>query len=352
MSEAAQTDASIFSLEDAAGALFSQMDGTSMEDLGDEHVHTGDEDHDEAAEAAGRAASEHAGKADEDHTSDEDDEAASGDAEDEQTGEETGDETLPPIEAPASWKAEEKEAFKSLPRALQETVERRERERDAAIRTAQNESATSRQGSDAQIARLTGLADQMEGAVNREISDMARDFPEVKSEADAVALAQRDPAKFTEFQARLMALQGVMNTREQAKQEIAANFQRAQAQELATRKAALIEAFPTWVDAEVAQRELGVIRDYVIKNGIPESETGPLVSPAAIKIIQKAQAYDKAQAALAAKKTTPVAKAPMKPGVAAGSKNEASRTSREAQLAKLAQSGDMNDAFGLMFITK
>jgi hypothetical protein len=49
--------------------------------------------------------------------------------------EEGDDESLPPIAPPVSWTAEEKEEFKQLPRALQETLTRRESEREKFVQS-------------------------------------------------------------------------------------------------------------------------------------------------------------------------------------------------------------------------
>lgn len=48
---------------------------------------------------------------------------------------------LPPIDAPTSWTAEEKAAFASLPRAVQETVQRREAERERFVQAKAQEAS-------------------------------------------------------------------------------------------------------------------------------------------------------------------------------------------------------------------
>lgn len=53
-------------------------------------------------------------------------------------------ESLPPIDAPVSWTAEEKEEFAALPRALQETLSRREGEREKFVQTKAQEAARER----------------------------------------------------------------------------------------------------------------------------------------------------------------------------------------------------------------
>ncbi len=50
----------------------------------------------------------------------------------------------PPIAAPVSWTAEEKEEFKNLPRALQETLTRREAEREKFVQSKAQEAAKTR----------------------------------------------------------------------------------------------------------------------------------------------------------------------------------------------------------------
>jgi len=50
----------------------------------------------------------------------------------------------PPIQPPVSWKDEEKEEFKNLPRALQETLTRREAEREKFVQSKAHEAKTAR----------------------------------------------------------------------------------------------------------------------------------------------------------------------------------------------------------------
>src|SRR5437588_3993477 len=74
-------------------------------------------------------------------------------------------EALPPIEPPRSWKAEEKERFKSLPRETQAYLAERETERDRAIRTSQNETAEKLKGLTAKEQAVEQARQQYEAAL-------------------------------------------------------------------------------------------------------------------------------------------------------------------------------------------
>lgn len=72
-------------------------------------------------------------------------EAPENDEEGEDKPEEPEQPEAPPIDAPLSWKAEEKEHFAKLPREAQEVIARREQERDRFVQTKAQEAAQARQ---------------------------------------------------------------------------------------------------------------------------------------------------------------------------------------------------------------
>src|SRR5262245_16949164 len=59
-------------------------------------------------------------------------------------------EQLPPIDPPRSWTAEDKEIFRTLPRATQENLAARDRARETEFRRGQNEAAELRKAVDAE----------------------------------------------------------------------------------------------------------------------------------------------------------------------------------------------------------
>jgi hypothetical protein len=295
-----------------------------------------------AAEAA--AQNEQAG----DDAGEQDTPADQGEATDGQADQ--GDDALPPIEPPTSWSTEEKAEWKALSRKAQEAISRREQDLTKALRTAQNSTAEHTKAAEAEVTRLKGLALQVDSIVNRDIADLAREFPEIKSEADAVSLATSDPARYTAFRAKLDALQMVANTRAAAQQEVTKAEQKVQTELLTKAKDALIEAFPTWKEADVARRESTELQDYVVKAyGVDESTARSTIDPVIYRLAQKAMLYDRAQA----KVTAAIKRDPprvVKPGTQdATPRQTAKENTRRSQLDRLTKTGDIKDALGLMF---
>src|SRR5271166_1728543 len=71
----------------------------------------------------------------------------------------------PPIEPPRSWKADEKERFKSLPRETQAYLAERETERDRALNRSQNEAAEKLKGLTAKEQAVEQARAQYEAAL-------------------------------------------------------------------------------------------------------------------------------------------------------------------------------------------
>ena len=262
-------------------------------------------------------------------------------------GGEQGD-ALPPIEAPSSWNAEEKAVWESLPRAAQEAISRREQDRTTELRNIQNKSADQRKSTDAEFARLKGLSDRINGLVDDKVAAMAKDFPEIKSEADIAALANSDPARFAAFQGRLMELQAATAIKAQKDNELRQRAESEHQESMARAKDALIEAFPTWKDATVARQEITALQEYAIKQGVPEAAARANLDPYVFKFVQKAMLYDRAQAKAkeALNKTPPRV---VKPGTQPTNPKQAAKDeARSAQLRKLDQTGDLEDALGLL----
>lgn len=260
-----------------------------------------------------------------------------------------GANALPPIEPPSSLSAEEKADWESLSRKGQEFIVRREQDNQRAIRNAQNGSAEQRKAVEAEVTRLKGLASQVEAVVNDKVQDLAREFPDVKTEADVVNLARTDPARYSVFQARLMELQGINQARDAAAKEVQQAAEKVNSEHVSQAKDALLSAFPTWKDPAVARKEATELQDYAIKMGVPEAAARNTIDPFVYKLAQKAMLYDRAQAAKnqAVTKTPPRVVTPGSQG--STPKADAKANNRRAMLDKLGKSGAIEDALGLMF---
>lgn len=276
------------------------------------------------------------------------DEAATSDEEVDQ-----GDDALPPIEAPSSWKTEEKAVWDALPRKAQEAISRREQDNTKELRNLQNGSAEQRKAVDAEVGKLKALTGQIDVLLNRDVEALSREFPEIRSEADVVALSISDPARYSVFDAKLKALNSANQTREAVAKEVLAKetkaAEEAQTAHFAEAKGKLLEAFPAWKDLEVAKRETTELQDYVIKTyRVPEAAARSAIDPVTYQIAQKAMLYDRAQAA----KQASVQRVPprtVKPGNQSGSPKQAAREdARRTQLARLDETGSIEDAVGLL----
>jgi hypothetical protein len=268
-----------------------------------------------------------------------------GDTNDEQADQ--GD-ALPPIEPPSSWKTEEKAVFETLPRAAQEAIQRREQDRTTELRNLQNRNADAQKAADAEVAKLKVLTDKIGAHIQNEVKALANDFPEIKSDADVVALAGRDPARFSLFQSRLMQFNAARQAEADAQTTLTQKAEVQQRESMEQAKTALIEAFPAWKDPQVARKEITELQDYAIKSGATEQAARMAFDPIVYKMAQKAMLYDRAQAAKAAavKRDPPRVQ---RPGPSnSGSRADDKATRRQDQLSKLSRTGDIQDARGLL----
>jgi hypothetical protein len=267
---------------------------------------------------------------------------------DEEAGDSDQGDALPLIAAPASWKDAEKEVWPSLPRAAQEAIARREQDRTSELRNLQNSSAGQRKAAEAEVNRLKGLSGQIDAHLHDKMAALAREFPDVKSEADLARIARENPARAQLLHSRLTELNAVALARKAAHAEIARSDQKHYAEHLARAKDALLEAFPAWHDPDTARREITALQDYAIGQGAPEAAARNALDPVIYRLAQKAMAYDRALA----QRESAVSKTPprvLKPGAQASDHATAARDeSRRAKLGKLDRTGDLEDARGLL----
>jgi|GEM_PF-1902342 len=341
-------DDSPLSLESAAGLLIEKPEETKSQ-TADEALSGDGSANETAGDAAAAAESPENtdASADESSASEADTDTLSDAGETEGDDGDQGD-ALPSIEAPTSWKAEEKTVWDSLPRKAQEAIQRREQDRTNELRNLQNSTAEQRKAADAEVTRLKGLATQIDSLVNTQAADIAAQFPELRSEADLHNLAASDPARFAQFQAKLMTLNAAAGAQERARAELDATAQKTQQETFTKAAVGFVETFPHWKNPEVARRESRELQDYAITLGAPEEAVRSSIDPFVYKLAHKAMLYDRAQA----KKSAAIVKDPprvIKPGSGdANPKKTAQADVRQKRLGKLDQTGDIEDAIGLL----
>lgn len=158
-----------------------------------------------------------------------DDPALEAEAEAELADSEIDADDLPPITPPVSWTAEEKAEFAELPRALQETLTRRESEREKFVQTKAQEAKQ------ALTKAEQTAAERVAQIQNASVETMKALLPEIPQRPSAALMAQ-NPAQY----AYLMEAHENAVAQHQYVQQVAAQVQ--QSQQAAERAAAEAEA--------------------------------------------------------------------------------------------------------------
>jgi hypothetical protein len=176
----------------------------------------------------------------------------------EEEGKEEEPETLPDLTAPASWNAAEKEEFRRLPRVLQETLSRRETERERFVQAKAQEARAAR----------TEVEREALATIQQLQANYAQHLQHFESQ---LAVPEPDPRLIAEdpelYAAQLQRFRYYAAQRHQAQQLLAEARQRSAfaARETAAREAeqirsVLADAFPEYLDPSTGPRlkqELG-----------------------------------------------------------------------------------------------
>lgn len=154
---------------------------------------------------------------------------------------------LPPITAPDSWPDEDKTAFADLPRALQERVSAREKEREKFVQSKSREAAQATQAAEQ---RAVGIVQQIQQA---QIQQLAALLPDVPEEPSAHLLVQ-DPQAYAAEMDYVRQMRGYRASIEQQIVQIAEAQKQGEQQSLQAQKTASMELlqqeFPELLDKE------------------------------------------------------------------------------------------------------
>jgi hypothetical protein len=152
---------------------------------------------------------------------------------------------IPPIAAPASWTAEEQEEFSRLPHALQQTLTRREAEREKVVQARVREAGQARSQAEGEA---RAVMQQLQDTYIAQIQALLPAIPERPSHQ----LQADDPRAFGE---KMDAYEGAVAQHQWAQQQLqvlqqdrAAAEQAARAQDVQREAAALRETLPEWFD--------------------------------------------------------------------------------------------------------
>ncbi len=262
------------------------------------------------------------------------------------------DEDSETIQPPGSWQASDRELFRSLPAALQERIAAREQQRERAVNEALRETAAQRRAADGERAAFEAerqrFQQQLDALVLSARHELASEFADIRTPADLVALAQKDPARYAVLRARQDALQHA-----QAEQtQLHARAVEQQSAQLRTvieqEKKALIEKRPDLKDKAVRDRLARDLREYAVSAGYTPDQFDSNLSHVNLLILEKAMLYDRAQRAKADAVSRNVPRV-QTPGTAA-TRGERAGEARATRLNRLEKSGRIEDAVGLLRI--
>jgi len=150
---------------------------------------------------------------------------------------------LPPIDAPSSWTAEEKAKFAELPRDVQETVTRREAERERFVQTKAQEAAQAHRQAAKQAAEY---AAQVEQAAAEQLTQYAQMLDVAEPDPSLVAT---NPALYAQ---QMQAYRAYAAQRQAAQQQAQEAHQRAQQYQAAIQQQEQ-EAFHQRLSAELPE---------------------------------------------------------------------------------------------------
>ena len=181
---------------------------------------------------------------------------------------EVTDDDLPPITAPVSWTAEEKAEFAELPRALQETLTRRESEREKFVQTKAQEAKSA-----SQKAEQTA-AERIAQVQNASVETLKAMLPEIPLRPSTALMAQ-NPAQYAylmeAYEGAIAQHQYVQQIANQVEQSQQAAERAAAQQEASENEAILREKFPEYFGEGAAELEKN-LRSTAVALGYSEDQ--------------------------------------------------------------------------------
>lgn len=218
------------------------------------------------------------------------------------------DQTPGAIEPPASWSSDDKTAFASLPEWAQQTIVRREGERESylgersrvlaareqEVTALQSRAAQAQQQYAADLERATQLVSQL----------MPAKFADIQTEADYLRVKMEDPVRASEFDVFQQLLRGTQKQRSELAEQRAKQHLDNEWQTLKTK-------YPEFQDAKKAETILNDVRkactDYY---GFKPEDVATFADHRHIQIVRDALAWKNHLANLKAAESKKVPKTP------------------------------------------
>jgi hypothetical protein len=224
-------------------------------------------------------------------------------------------EAVAPAEPPKYWSQDAKAKFAELPPELQAVVLQQEGPREEAAAKVKAEAAAERQAAQAEVAKVTQLAEHLSGFLPQAIEAFQNRWgaaPDWKAYADQFGAEAMILAK-VEHEEHLALLQQTAQATEAAQ---------AQAREATIKAefAILAEIDPELADPAKGQERRAEVTKYLMADGFAP-EVLKDISAREMRLARKAMLWDQAQAALKARPTpkpapAPAVRAPVRPAAA------------------------------------
>jgi hypothetical protein len=262
------------------------------------------------------------------------------------------EEEPPPLEAPAHWKKAAKELFSSLPRELQSAAIEREREREQGLSRAMQDVAEKRKGAESERTAVETERQKLKTALEQLVPDLQLALHGKWAGVDWNKLSSDNPAEYVALRQQFESDVAKFNAARQQRAKIAEQ-EKAEAdkarQETARKEwTALTDKRPELNDQAKAKAFFDDIHAYALSVGYTQERFAQIENHLDFLALEKAMKFDKAETAKAAALVKTVPKV-QTPGTA---KTKADRVAdeRSARLKKLEQTGDIEDARGLLRI--
>lgn len=276
-------------------------------------------------------------------------EASDGEESDDELEIEEEADDLPPIDPPVSWDAEAKAKFAELPRELQETVTKRETERERFVQSKAQEAARARQ--EVEQAAHQQLA-EYDARVSQHLQGLAE---QLQPQRPNPQLLQYDPQAFyaqqAQYEADVAQRQQLQQQADQHAHQAQARAAQADQAQMAEQHRLIVEQFPEYADPTTGPKLQAELSAVARELGYPPELIGQARATDIIamrkvaELKAKADKYDglmsKKMANVRAGKTLPPVS---KPGVSQGSEQlRANRAQAAWDIVKSAKSRPAKD---------
>jgi len=257
------------------------------------------------------------------------------------------------IEPPASWNTDERAEFAKLPPALQQTIVRRESQREAVLTQRSQEAAEARRSFESERqAALAQRGEYLSGL--QKMMVLAAPEAAALNNVDWVAVQAQSPAEYTRLHAMREALRGRLSAIEgefqQAQLAMAAQQQQALGEHVAREHTALNTALPDYGDQVKGPQLRKDLSAYLQdKGGFTATEIGQAYDHRLVVLAHKAMMYDRQitnAAAADAKRNNPAPQV-ARPGVSQDSDRGADSRIR-TRANRLGRTHDVRDAGSLI----